>query len=124
MTVHLPITVSECTGKVASLKIDGLQGRHSGIEIRQGRANACTLLGRTPYELKNYSFQMIQVTGGLKGQRHSKRSFLYFSNLAQDTDIAKIWDAVHRIQDIYRTEYQSVDSNYNSEQYPATKQAR
>ena len=111
VTVHLPITVSECTGNVASLKIDGLQGGHSGIEIDKGRANACTLLGRTLYELKkNYSFQMIQVTGGLKDNAIPREASCTFL-LAQDTDIAKLQDAVHRIQDIYRTEYQSVDSN-------------
>lgn len=66
-TCHLPISCKEASGISAVLKISGLAGGHSGVEIDKGRANANQLLGRTLNELgKKISYSLVSVSGGLK----------------------------------------------------------
>lgn len=66
-TAHLPICRETVTGYRITLKVAGLRGGHSGVEIDKGRANACQLLGRTLYQLQDhFKFQICSVQGGLK----------------------------------------------------------
>lgn len=63
----LPISRTETTGTVVTLKIDGLTGGHSGVEIDKGRAGANQLMGRALNELsKSVSYDLVSVAGGLK----------------------------------------------------------
>lgn len=66
-TVCLPVEREEKKGLPATVKIDGLQGGHSGVEIDKGRGNACQLLGRALYLLhRDCEVRIEQVEGGLK----------------------------------------------------------
>lgn len=50
----------------ASIRVDGLQGGHSGVEIDKQRGNANRLLARALYELDgNYSPYLARLHGGL-----------------------------------------------------------
>lgn len=49
------------------LKIHGLRGGHSGLDINQGRANAIKLLGRMLWPaMKKFSFELVRMEGGNK----------------------------------------------------------
>jgi dipeptidase D len=49
------------------LKIHGLRGGHSGLDINQGRANAIKLLARVLWQaLKKFSFDLARMEGGNK----------------------------------------------------------
>lgn len=108
-TGHLPIEAEETTGIKATLKVTGLLGGHSGVEIDKGRANACQLLGRTLYELgKSFSFQLMTVNGGLKDNaipREANAELL----LNCSTNIEKISAAIDTIKNTYANEYQLTD---------------
>ncbi len=55
-------------GTHITLRIAGLQGGHSGIEIHKGRVNADILMGRVLHEAKAVGdFRVICVSGGDKG---------------------------------------------------------
>jgi dipeptidase D len=49
------------------LKIHGLRGGHSGIDINQGRANAIKSLSRMLWQaMKKFSFELVRMEGGNK----------------------------------------------------------
>lgn len=49
------------------LKIFGLRGGHSGLDINQGRANAIKLLARLLWKIQNkFSYELIHLEGGNK----------------------------------------------------------
>ena len=43
---HLPLIREEFAGETLAVRVSGLVGGHSGVEINKGRANADVLLGR------------------------------------------------------------------------------
>lgn len=54
-------------GRLLSLKIGGLVGGHSGVEIDKGSANANVLMGRVLYELASkHNIELVSVRGGDK----------------------------------------------------------
>ena len=53
--------------KICIVKIRGLQGGHSGMEIDKGRGNANKLLARALHDMRStIDFQLIQINGGAK----------------------------------------------------------
>lgn len=66
-TAHLPLHRETAEGQNITLTVTGLQGGHSGVEIDKGRGNACQLLGRALYQLRDdFAFRLCSVQGGLK----------------------------------------------------------
>ncbi|MBQ3883295.1 MAG: hypothetical protein II731_00275, partial [Succinivibrio sp.] len=53
-TITIPIERRKQSGVSMLLKIDGLQGGHSGLEIDKGRANADILLGRVLGDIQRF----------------------------------------------------------------------
>ena len=53
-TITIPIERRKQSGTLMLLKIDGLQGGHSGLEIDKGRANADILLGRVLGDIQRF----------------------------------------------------------------------
>lgn len=60
---RLPLQWEPCDSPVYEIKVDGLQGGHSGAEIHQGRANANIILGKI---LSGLPCRLIRVNGGQK----------------------------------------------------------
>jgi len=55
------------SGNVYSLKISGLCGGHSGVEIHKGRANAISLMGRALHRISQIAdVRIAQINGGAK----------------------------------------------------------
>lgn len=64
---RLPITREPVTGQAVTVKIAGLVGGHSGVEINKGRANADMLLGRLLTAIRSaMPCRILSVTGGQK----------------------------------------------------------
>lgn len=71
----LPITMKDSQGRKATLKVSGLLGGHSGIEIDKERANANILLGRALHHLREkYDFFLVSVDGGSKDNAITKQA--------------------------------------------------
>lgn len=105
----IPATRFSASGKKATLRITGLLGGHSGVEIDKGRANACKLLGRTLYALKKEtSFLLCSLQGGLKDNaipRDATATLL----LDADADESRIAECIKRMQEDYQNEYRKSD---------------
>ena len=64
---RLPITREPVTGQAVTVKIAGLVGGHSGVEINRGRANADMLLGRLLTAIRSaMPCRILSVAGGQK----------------------------------------------------------
>lgn len=71
----LPITYKESEGIKANLKVSGLLGGHSGIEINKERANANVILGRALNLIADkYDILLIDANGGSKDNAITKLS--------------------------------------------------
>lgn len=65
--VNIPLEFNNKYGTKITLKLKGLKGGHSGVEIHKGRVNANILAGRILNHLKNIcDFDIITVNGGDK----------------------------------------------------------
>lgn len=54
-------------GYLVTIRVSGLTGGHSGIEIHRGRANANQVMGRMLYQaVKDYDIYISDIAGGLK----------------------------------------------------------
>lgn len=64
---HLPIEYEEKEGIKAIIRVMGLIGGHSGVEINKGRGNANRIIGRILYDMsEKFDFDIISLNGGLK----------------------------------------------------------
>ena len=65
--ITIPFTKAIKKGTKITIKLKGLQGGHSGVEIDKGRINANILMGRVLNHLnKIFSFNIIAINGGTK----------------------------------------------------------
>ncbi|MBQ8856738.1 MAG: aminoacyl-histidine dipeptidase [Lachnospiraceae bacterium] len=63
----IPMFTEEVEGIVYELKVTGLLGGHSGVEIHKGRANANVVLGRVLFALnKEIGVDIVKMAGGAK----------------------------------------------------------
>lgn len=105
-TCRLPISRAEVSGTAVTLKIGGLTGGHSGVEIDKGRANANFLLGRALNELsKSVSYELISVAGGLKDNAIPREAAAKL--VTHDADAVKAF--VSKYNDIFASEYRISD---------------
>lgn len=108
-TAHLPISYRYLEGTKVLLKVTGLLGGHSGVEIDKGRANACTLLGRILYHLKkSISFQLVTVGGGLKDNAIPRESHAVLL-LNPFVSMAEVRFRIEELQEIIAKEYHLTD---------------
>ena len=64
---QIPLTRYSMLGKKYTIRLHGLKGGHSGIEIDKERANSNILLGRILYELRSKTdIKLINMFGGSK----------------------------------------------------------
>ena len=107
-TCHLPVEYEEAGGIEATLKIDGLTGGHSGVEIDKGRANANQLLGRVLNELdKTVPYALVSVTGGLKDNAIPREAVAKLVFATEDVSAAGT--LVESFGKIFAEEYRSAD---------------
>lgn len=108
-TAHLPLKREKTDGIRVTVDVKGLQGGHSGVEIDKGRANACMLLGRTLYRLKeDFDFALISVSGGWKDNAIPRAATAEL--FVKDFDVAeKMKTVLSEVEAIYAKEYSLTD---------------
>ena len=99
---RIPVTREDFNGKTFLLRISGLKGGHSGIEIDKGRANASILMGRVLYEIsQKCELRIISVTGGVKDN--------VITSEAESIVCVSSEDAVKNLKMNFSDEYRSTD---------------
>ena len=93
---RLPITREPVTGQAVTVKIAGLVGGHSGVEINKGRANADMLLGRLLTAIRSaMPCRILSVAGGQKDNAipTEAEAGLFCGDAAALTALAAEWQA-------------------------------
>lgn len=94
--------------KTFKIKIGGLRGGHSGLEIHQDLGNAIKLTSRLLYHLKeNVSFHLNSIDGGNKHNAIPREAEAIIS-LNPDA-FPSLSDFIQDMEKIYQNEYQYVD---------------
>ncbi|SFE21951.1 dipeptidase D [Peptostreptococcaceae bacterium pGA-8] len=104
----IPVTLEKAQGVVVSIKVDGLQGGHSGIEIDKERGNGNILMGRVLRELKkNAPFRIAELSGGTKDNAICK---LTEAKIVIDKEnVVKAAEVAAEMTEIYANEYRVTD---------------
>ena len=93
---HLPLEKEEIKGFLAEVKIGGLQGGHSGVEIHKERGNSNVLMARfLTHATRNTQVSLFKLQGGLADNaipRETKAELLIkdrekFQELVQELEI-------------------------------------
>ena len=102
---HLPVKWERTDGEQIRLTVTGLMGGHSGVEIDKGRANACRLLGRTLFTLKDSChFRLLRLDGGLKDNAIPREATALL--LCEDGDGERV---IRELEKVYQNEYRQTD---------------
>lgn len=122
VTCHIDRTSEEQTeGYLFRLKVTGLIGGHSGVEIDKGRGNANQILGRVLYAMsKRMKFDIVAVNGGLKDNAIPREAYADIlipmqtgatnTDLSAEMDIEKLKKLCVEYNQILSREYQVTDS--------------
>lgn len=104
----LPLEKEEFCGEFKTIKIAGLLGGHSGVEINKGRANANILLGKFLSSLAEKSnFRIVSVNGGLKDNAIPREAFAVIKTDNADV-ICEICD---KLQAEFSAEFKDTDKD-------------
>lgn len=101
--------VPNCKGlKAFRIKVNGLQGGHSGLMIELGLGNAVKLLGRFLWNLKNkINFRLADFAGGDKHNAIPREC--YAEICIDESDTSTLMELAKEFLDIYRNEYRYSD---------------
>jgi dipeptidase D len=99
-------------GEPYRLKIFGLRGGHSGIDIDQGRGNAIKLLSRILWQaMKEYEFGLVHMEGGNKRNAIAREAWAdLILDPAQSQDLSSFFQQAF---DKIRFEYKAVEKDAN-----------
>ena len=97
-------------GSCYTLKIRGLKGGHSGLDIIKQRANSNKLAGRVLADIiESCSIRLISLQGGSKTNAIPREmDVIFYGSLEEENQLK---DIVARWQDIIANEYRAVDEN-------------
>jgi len=108
--LYLPLTRSSVAGGTGALqlKVAGLKGGHSGIDIRLQRANAVRLLARALYAVSlDRSFRIVEFAGGSAHNAIPREASATIVAATADLDALK--DALQREGDAACAEFRAAD---------------
>ncbi len=89
------------------LKVNGLKGGHSGVDINQERGNANKLLSRILNKLRQTDMYFVSFDGGAKDNAIPREAeTLVFIN---NEEIGKVEEVVKAFDEIYKKEYATTD---------------
>ncbi|WP_276696183.1 aminoacyl-histidine dipeptidase [Blautia hydrogenotrophica] len=105
----IPVKYRNASGWLYEVKIHGLQGGHSGMEIGKNRANANILMGRFLYGLKEQlPYELAELEGGQKDNVIPRECSCALLIQPEDTEILK--DYACRLTAELRKEYSGSDA--------------
>ncbi len=117
----IPVTTEESEKDFStySLKIKGLKGGHSGMEIDKGRANSNKLMGRILKELTStVEFRIASINGGSKHNAIPREAEVVL--LTKPENKSKIQEKLAELEEILKTEFRTSDSGIKIEFAEAT----
>ncbi|WP_461206589.1 aminoacyl-histidine dipeptidase [Clostridium sp. DL1XJH146] len=112
--VELPIDWQEVGNNQVEykIKISGLKGGHSGIEIDKNRASAAKLLGRLLFNLnKELKFKLAHIEAGAKMNAIPRDAFAKI--LIDKSDIEKLQKIMNSWEITFNNEYSGVEDKIN-----------
>ena len=102
--VSIPFIKEEKQGTVMEIKIQGLQGGHSGVEIHKQRGNAHKEMGRLLNGIeRDISFHLISIAGGEKDNVIAMESAAKI--LVTDSDAESVKAKVLEMKNIWMDEF-------------------
>ena len=111
---RLPVSRETVSGTAVILKISGLTGGHSGVEIDKGRANANVLLGRALYEMrKSVPYALVSLDGGLKDNAIPREASAMLTIPDERTE--ELAALTGKWEEIFANEYRVADPNLKLE---------
>ena len=104
------------------LKIFGLRGGHSGLDINQGRANAIKLLARILWQAKGlFALELIRVEGGNKRNAIPREAWADF--LFDPAKFKPLAAFVQNVCEKIRVEYRAVEKDFQYSLEPVDRKA-
>lgn len=97
---------------VVQLKIRGLKGGHSGMEIHKGRGNSNKLMGRVLYDIYNsYKFNLCKLSGGAKNNAIPREADAVL--VVSSGDVENIKAKAAEWNETLKNEYKASDAEVN-----------
>jgi len=94
------------------IKISGLKGGHSGLDINTGRGNAIKLIVRLLHELNyKYGIRLVSINGGSKHNAIPRESFAVIR--IQNKAVAEVSSFIENFSSTVRAELESAEPNLN-----------
>ncbi len=104
---HVPVAYEAGSGSALSLRVGGLKGGHSGVEIDKGRANANRVMGRLllALEQSGVDYALAALSGGAKQNAIPREAGATVLVAEEAADAAKraLEDAAAQIKNEYAT---------------------
>jgi len=94
-----------------TLRVDGLRGGHSGLEIDKGRGNAIKILNRLLMALSGMDVRLASFDGGNKRNAIPRECFAVVA--VPDRAAKKVREAVEHFNGTVRAEFSTVDPGLN-----------
>lgn len=121
---NIPIQTDCLSGTVVDLKITGLQGGHSGVDINKGKANANKIMARLLANVLEQNIRLVSIDGGEKDNaipRSSESKFYIDSDFFKNPNdysclnpnILKITNALTIAFDAVKKEYADTEPDIN-----------
>ena len=103
---RFPVARESCAWSAVSLRVGGLGGGHSGVEIDRGRANAISVLGRVLDAVADKTaLRLVSLSGG--GKENAIPSGAEAVICAEDA--AAAMEAVAAMEELLKVEYSAAD---------------
>lgn len=105
-----PLHYSDGKGLKIKLKVTGLKGGHSGMEIDKERGNANILLGRLLYQLQDQmNFDLESIQGGFKDNAIPREANAFI--IIEDSNRSILLETISKMNVSFKKEYQISDSD-------------
>lgn len=114
VTAKAQFQLVSCPAEGLEIKISGLQGGHSGMDIHKGFGNANVLLGRLLFESLTHHVQLQNIQGGGLRNAIPREAVAHIS--VADVNAAQ-FQLKALAEDLYK-EYQSVEKDIKIEIHP------
>lgn len=119
MEIHVPYDVdtdydlqsSIEAGMIYELKITGLQGGHSGVEIHKGRASSNKLMAQLLQDictLPDMNYRIVSIQGGLKHNAIPRETTAIIS-VQSDYEVKQVTGSIGRYQGLFQECYGDSD---------------
>jgi dipeptidase D len=116
VSVTLPIEWEDINSDktAVTIRIRGLKGGHSGMEIHKGRGNSNKIMGRLLYDLQDaLSFNLCSLTGGAKNNAIPREADAVV--VVKNEDIEGVKALVQSWNEVLKNELKASDADVNAE---------